>query len=38
MRRGEAAAVALSQSYEVTVFRHLIIGLKESDGAAEQNC
>lgn len=34
---GKAAAVALSQGYEVTAFRELITELKERDGAAEQN-
>lgn len=34
---GKAAAVALSQSYEVTAFRELITELRERNGAAEQN-
>ncbi len=34
---GKAAAVALSQGYEVTAFRELITELKERNGAAEQN-
>lgn len=33
---GKAAAVALSQGYEVTAFRELITELKERNGAAEQ--
>lgn len=33
---GKAAAVALSQDYEVTAFRELITELKERNGAAEQ--
>lgn len=36
MRWGKAAAVALSQGYEVTAFRELITELKERNGAAEQ--
>lgn len=34
---GKAAAVALSQDYEVSAFRELITELKERNDAAEQN-